>query len=256
MIQITIRWPAWCQSRLRRAALVLGVLGLVVGVPAALASHEYTDVPDGNPFHDDIAAVKRAGITAGKTCEPPGTPPTYCPGEPITREAMAAFVHRGFGRAAGGIAGHFPVTTTETAVATATIDVGGVPGQTQFALVTAALNGEALTPTEVFFYISQDGVGRLVENNGMTMAAEGPAGLAFASGNTTVVAAVPSGTTQTFRLVARALGGDGIAEMWGQISVITAPFGSTGTNTLAAGASTKGSTAGPPTKNRAITRAG
>src|SRR5262245_1843827 len=89
--------------RTRRAALALALaVGLALGVPIAWASHLYTDVPDSNPFHGDISAVQYAGITGGKTCTPPGTPPTYCPQESITREAMAAFVHRGFGRAAYG----------------------------------------------------------------------------------------------------------------------------------------------------------
>ena len=82
----------------RKAVLAALAAALVVAVPIAWASHDFTDVPTGHPFHDDIAAVKDAGITAGKTCVPPGTPPTYCPSENITREAMAAFVRRGVGR--------------------------------------------------------------------------------------------------------------------------------------------------------------
>ena len=82
----------------RKAVLAGLAAALVVAVPLAWASHDFTDVPTAHPFHDDIAAVKDAGITAGKTCVPPGTPPTYCPSESITREAMAAFIRRGVGR--------------------------------------------------------------------------------------------------------------------------------------------------------------
>jgi hypothetical protein len=101
-IQIDVRWPRFLRDRPRWARLtVVGLLAAtVIAVPVAWASHDFTDVPDASPFHADISAVKGAGITAGKTCVPPGTPPTYCPGEPITREAMAAFMRRGAGRLA------------------------------------------------------------------------------------------------------------------------------------------------------------
>ena len=93
---------SWIKTR-PKWLLVLCATALaatVVAVPVALASDLFTDVPDANPFHNDIGAIARAGITQGKTCVPPGTPPTYCPGENVTREAMAAFMHRGFGRVA------------------------------------------------------------------------------------------------------------------------------------------------------------
>jgi hypothetical protein len=91
------RWYAPVSRRARLGLLILAAAG-IVAVPVALASHDFTDVPDANPFHSAISAVKAAGITAGKTCVPPGTPPTYCPSENITREAMAAFVQRGMPR--------------------------------------------------------------------------------------------------------------------------------------------------------------
>jgi hypothetical protein len=101
-IQIDVRWPQFLRSRPRWAKLAVAALVAagVFAVPVAWASHNFTDVPNGHPFHTDISAVLGAGITAGKTCVPPGTPPTYCPSEPITREAMAAFMRRGGGRMA------------------------------------------------------------------------------------------------------------------------------------------------------------
>jgi hypothetical protein len=116
----------------RRALIALAGLGatLVVAVPGALAIHDFTDVPDAHPFHAEIAAVKDAGITAGKTCVPPGTPPTYCPSEAITREAMAAFMHRGAGRIASEKFFASPIVAGPNAlVADADVTVGGVNGQ-------------------------------------------------------------------------------------------------------------------------------
>jgi hypothetical protein len=73
--------------------MTLLLMGFLVGVPtAALAGHEFPDVPTGHPFHDDIGAIAQAGITAGFTDG------TYRPGDPVTRQSMAAFMHRGFGR--------------------------------------------------------------------------------------------------------------------------------------------------------------
>jgi hypothetical protein len=61
-------------------------------VPAgAWASHQFTDVPDSNIFHDDIAWLADAGVTLG--CNPP-TNDRFCPGDNVTRQQMAAFMHR------------------------------------------------------------------------------------------------------------------------------------------------------------------
>jgi hypothetical protein len=109
-----------------RVALLLGVAALALAVPAfVIASHQFTDVPDSSPFHGDIGAIKDAGITAGKTCAPPGTPPTYCPAENVTREAMAAFLHRGFGRVALAT---FPTTDVPFAEGTSTWTISLTPG--------------------------------------------------------------------------------------------------------------------------------
>jgi hypothetical protein len=57
----------------------------------ALANHYFPDVLNSNPFHDDIAAMADAGITAGLGDG------NYHPSDPVTRQTMAAFLHRGFG---------------------------------------------------------------------------------------------------------------------------------------------------------------
>src|SRR5690606_6120098 len=51
----------------------------------------FTDVPDTNVFHDDIAWLAEAGVTKG--CNPPDNT-EFCPGDNVTREQMAAFMRR------------------------------------------------------------------------------------------------------------------------------------------------------------------
>ena len=135
------------QARRSRRWLSLGavIVLFALGVPSALAIHEFTDGPNASPFHADISAVKGAGITAGKTCEPPGTLPTFRPSEPITREAIAAFVHRGLGRVGYDAdifqTGISTFIETPTSIADITIDVGVVAGQKEFVKLDAHVVG-------------------------------------------------------------------------------------------------------------------
>jgi hypothetical protein len=95
---------------LPRRPLVVGLLAVGLLLPGvALASHQFSDVPDSHPFHDDISAIAGAGITSGFSDG------TYRPSEPVTRMALAAFLRRTGGRAALAI-GAAPMT--------ASVDVG------------------------------------------------------------------------------------------------------------------------------------
>jgi hypothetical protein len=82
-----IRLPFRVSARRSAGLLIAAVL---LGVPAvALANHDFPDVTNSNPFHDDISAIAHAGITSGFGDG------NYHPADPITRQAMAAFMHRG-----------------------------------------------------------------------------------------------------------------------------------------------------------------
>lgn len=87
---------------IRRAAVAIAFVGVLtlIGSVAALAAGEFTDVPDSNVFHNDIAWLADLGITKG--CNPPDNT-LFCPHETVTREQMAAFMHR---------FGNLPVETT------------------------------------------------------------------------------------------------------------------------------------------------
>jgi hypothetical protein len=81
----------------RRTAVKLAILTMVatlgIAVPVSVwANHQFNDVPTGHPFHKDISAVAEAGITTGF---PDGG---FHPSDPVTRQAMAAFLERGLGR--------------------------------------------------------------------------------------------------------------------------------------------------------------
>ncbi|MEO6349895.1 MAG: S-layer homology domain-containing protein [Candidatus Limnocylindrales bacterium] len=96
------RVPGPRVSRHRLAAFVLA-LALVAVPGVVLANHMFPDVPTSNPFHDQISAIAGAGITAGFGDG------GYHPADPVTRQSMAAFMQRGFGRTALAI-GEPPIT--------------------------------------------------------------------------------------------------------------------------------------------------
>ncbi len=72
--------------------LLIGAITVAVMVPAiAIAGDRFNDVPTSNIFHDDIAWLADAGVTKG--CNPPAND-EFCPGDPVTRQQMAAFMRR------------------------------------------------------------------------------------------------------------------------------------------------------------------
>jgi len=76
----------------RRVRRTVAVAALAVAMAAfplgTLASHDFADVPDSNPFHFDISALAASGVTTG--CGGGN----YCPSAFVTREQMAAFMNR------------------------------------------------------------------------------------------------------------------------------------------------------------------
>ena len=70
---------------LRRTTVALGVvMALVLGTGVVLASHYFSDVPDSNKFHDDIAwLVDNEIVSAGGT---------FAPKDALTRQAFARWL--------------------------------------------------------------------------------------------------------------------------------------------------------------------
>lgn len=77
---------------MRKIALLAVVVAAAMAIPLGVyASHQFTDVPDSNVFHNAIDWMKDNAITVG--CNPPVND-QYCPGDSVTRGQMAAFMKR------------------------------------------------------------------------------------------------------------------------------------------------------------------
>jgi hypothetical protein len=77
---------------MRKSTFVaLLVAGMLVIPAVVYASHQFTDVPDSNTFHNSIDWMKDNNITVG--CNPPANT-QYCPNDDVTRGQMAAFMKR------------------------------------------------------------------------------------------------------------------------------------------------------------------
>lgn len=79
-------------TRNRRILLIVAATVLFVVPVAALgATSFWADVPDDNIFVEDTNWMKVTGVSKG--CNPP-TNTEYCPEDLLTRQEMAAFLHR------------------------------------------------------------------------------------------------------------------------------------------------------------------
>ena len=75
--------------RLRRSTFVLVVAIAALAFPlGVLANHQFSDVPTGASYHDDVEALVNAGVTTG--CGGG----EYCPTDSVTRGQMAQFLNR------------------------------------------------------------------------------------------------------------------------------------------------------------------
>ncbi|MEO6350399.1 MAG: S-layer homology domain-containing protein [Candidatus Limnocylindrales bacterium] len=122
------------RPRLSRRVALLGLTLALLLPGVVLASHQFSDVPNSNPFHDDIGAVAGAGVAAGFGDG------TYHPAEPVTRQAMAAFLHRGLGRVAWAI-GDAPITSSVSVAAGNVYSPDYVPVRQLTITVPGAFNG-------------------------------------------------------------------------------------------------------------------
>lgn len=208
----------WRRARLLVAA---GLAALVVAVPVAWAIHDFTDVPTSHPFHDAISAMKRAGITTG--CNPP-TNNQYCPSANVSREAMAAFLQRGLGRASVTLDGGNPISTTSADIATRTITTPGAG----FVLVNAhamAYSGSGC-PCGISLQLRNTGTGATSFFYANTLQAAGQ----YAALSNGYVFTVSAAGTHTFAASMRTFTGTADADV--TLTVLWVPFGSTGGSTL------------------------
>lgn len=224
-IQVNATAPRWLRNRTRRKVAVLGLAAALLIPGLALASHQFTDVPDSNTFHGNISKVYGARITAGCTAT------TYCPTTAVTREQMAAFLARSAGRVAVSTVTTMAVPATTTEIDTISIKAGDVAGGTAYVKLDLAMQTFALTagcPCDGFFYIYQDGIQRGLAYYSLGLLSSDS--FTLDSSALTAVVSVPTGVTSTFSIRATKAGGTANVSTFGNTTATYLPFGALGGN--------------------------
>jgi hypothetical protein len=216
--------------RLRYRVMLFLVLALVL-MPAAIfaTSDTFSDVPDGNIFHNAINAIYGARITAGTS------PGLYSPNLAVTREQMAAFLQRGLPRVAHNSSPFLELSDMNQDTAVVTINTGGATGGTGFVKLDASISvytsDTTGCPCEVQFEITRDGGG--ASSTYFVTVYNNQAGVdGNTSGSITWAVPVLTATAQTFRLQMIKSSGTATVKGAGDITALYVPFGSTGGNTL------------------------
>jgi len=224
-IQVNATPPRWLRNRTRRKVAVIGLAAALLIPGLALASHQFTDVPDSNSFHGNIAKVYGARITAGCTAT------TYCPSTAVTREQMAAFLARSAGRVAVSEINTVAVPATLTTIDTITIKPGDVTGGSAFVKLDLAMQVytfEGGCPCDGFYYI-YDGSDEVARSY-YSLGALSSASWALDSSSLTAVVAVPTGVAKSFSIRADTGGGTADLLTFGTATATYLPFGALGGN--------------------------
>jgi S-layer homology domain len=85
--------PSNAVTREQMAVFVLRTLDPILNPPACVPPNLFLDVPETNPFCRWVEELANRGVVTG--CG--GTPPNYCPTNPVTREQMGVFISATFG---------------------------------------------------------------------------------------------------------------------------------------------------------------
>jgi hypothetical protein len=222
-------------SHLRRAGVIVLVTALVVAPSAAFAVQHFSDVPDGAPFATEINAVADAGVAAGF---PDGT---YHPTDAVKRQAMAAFLYRGFGRVgagSGGVSLGNPAPASTRAVVASAAMQAGAAGAAATGFVQLDATFQAMTgylsacPCQMEFSLQQDGstVGTTRELAVPNTGTE--SGVALADGAMQVVVPIVGSTARSFQLVAELQDSDvTTVNVTATLTAAYVPFGPDGDNT-------------------------
>ncbi len=234
--------PDSVETTLRNTALDLGAAGrdnfygygrLDCGAAVQAAIFIFGDVPDSNIFHDDISAIAKAGVTTGCTTG------LFCPSANVSREAMAAFMHRGFGRVhLQGLPPAIPPTSETASSPWTTVITPGLPsnalaGATGFiqtdATITIVLTDATGCPCRYRGALFLTGSGYLTPfYTDVTLSTVGQAKVLAMTGATGVTISGPK--TVQIRLFQST--GSGAANAYGNATTTYYPFGGTGTNAL------------------------
>ena len=213
----------------RSLGLLVGML-LLTAPAVVLADHQFNDVPNAHPFHADISAVALAGIANGF---PDGG---FHPDDPVTRQAMAAFLRRGLGRASGDTGSSITVpaatlvTVAETTI-TPGIASGAVSGANGFLKVDGSVTIYEGNPDNCICSISV----RVYVNN---VAVPGtqyvflPDNTVFESGSTSIHVLLPvTSGAKTVSLRVNEYQGNESLVAYATMTALYVPFGATGSDT-------------------------
>lgn len=210
----------------RTVLTLLLVVGLAAtsGAAAGTLTSRFTDVPSTHPFHDEIAALASGGIANGY---PDGR---YRPLSPITRQAMAAFLARGLGRAeygTGTVSGPGVGDRTVTTLAIHHRASGYIlVNASTYGTVTTDFNCPCLMETRVSW-----GARQSQKNHDELGGEEQPGGSVVGSTANTWLVPVHGEGVATFSLLARrvnATTGDPTATFQGALTALYVPFDGTG----------------------------
>ena len=224
-IQVNATTPAWLRTKTRRktAALALALALVVPGL--ALASHQFSDVPDSNSFHGNIARVYGARITAG--CGPD----IFCPDATVTRGQMSAFLARAVGRVAFDDIGYYTINGTETTPGSVTIRAGDVTGGYARVLVHVDLNAYSYdNPSDAVVHVVLYHGGSSLKEGWLQVAKQSAALYGNGSLSVSYVVTVPTGVDQTLSVKTQRLNGTAVLTGYGSITASYVPFTGSGGN--------------------------
>jgi hypothetical protein len=206
------------------SALLLVALGGAAGAVAGTLAPRFTDVPASHPFHDEIAALASGGIAQGY---PDGR---YRPAAPITRQAMAAFLARGLGRAEYSTGSASGTGVADRAVTTLEIEHGAsgyiLVNASMYGTVSTDFNCPCLMETRVSW-----GARQSQKTNDELGGEEQPGGSVVGSTANTWLVPVHGEGIATFTLLARrvnATTGNPVATFQGALTAQYVPFDGTG----------------------------
>lgn len=211
------------------AGMAVGLL--MVPLVAWSAAGFFSDVPTTHPFYEEIESIRNAGITTGSTECDPDVFPAYCPDSLVRRDAMAAFMERGFGRAAhdsGGIGG-LANNSAPTTLASVTIEAGATGTGGGFVVLigsaTFYTTDVADCPCEVFAFIAGPAGTSSYGYDDLAGVAAG-SGYSNASVSLNAVFPLAADTAGTYDLVVGLNDNDADAvTVVGDLSAIYVPFG-------------------------------
>lgn len=213
-----------------RQALVGAALVAVlsVGASTAIAGELlFTDVPEEHPFHDEIAAVAQAGITTGYPDD------TYRPSDPVTRQAMAAFLGRGLSSVSVAvrdasvplsIVGEIDGPGVEAELMSTEVTAGAAGAGTGYVVVdglVVVVDGQGACPCRVLAQVFDDGDPAPVPSHLAITASP-----RTTTGPVSGVFPIAAETTSTITVQVRVLATTAVEdiEVWGTMTATYVPF--------------------------------